>query len=214
MRLRSLACAAIAAAALLALPGCSKVITGTAVPGSHQMDSKSGPCEQVSAPLTLVDPHADSEPQLKIPQPKGWELAPMRESDIIRFTMRNKGLLAKGFMPTAVVTLETVPGAPTDDQTMFDQERDALVDKLGATGLRTTPTTRCGDTAELVDYEAPRVGRIPPRKVRTLMVAATFDASTYIATVTVQSTDPDNPAYASDTETILTGFQMLPPAGR
>jgi hypothetical protein len=213
MRLPSLLCATIAAAVLLAVPGCSKVITGTAVAGSAHKDSKSGPCDPVSAPLTLVDPHADSEPQLKIPQPKGWDLAPMRESDIIRFTMRNKGLLAHGFMPTAVVTLETVPGSSTDDQTMFDQERDALVDKLGATGLHTMQTTRCGDTAELVDYEAPRVGRIPPRKVRTLMVAATFDANTYIATVTVQSTDPDNPAYARDTGTILAGFQMLPPAG-
>jgi hypothetical protein len=213
MRLPTLLCATIVAAALLAVPGCSKVITGTAVPSSLQRDSKSGPCDPVSAPLTLIDPQSDGEPQLKIPQPKGWERAPMRESDIIRFTMRNKGLLANGFMPTAVVTLETVPGASTDDQKMFDQERDALVDRLGATGLHTMQSTRCGHTAELVDYDAPRLGRIPPRKVRTLMVAATFDTNTYIATVTVQSTDPDNPAYARDTGTILAGFQMLPPAG-
>ena len=73
--------------------------------------------------------------------------------------------------------------------------------------------TLCGDKAELVDYDAPSMGRIPPRKIRTLMVAATFDTNTYVATVTVQSTDPDNPAYARDTETVLTGFQMLPPGG-
>jgi hypothetical protein len=45
------------------------------------------------------------------------------------------------------------------------------------------------------------------------MVAATFDTSTYVTTVTVQSTDPDNPVYTRDTDTVLTGFQMLPPDG-
>ena len=137
----------------------------------------------------------------------------MLDSDVIRFTMRNKDLVANNFMPTAVVTLESVPGAATDDETIFDQERAALVDRLGATGLHTTETTLCGDRAELVDYDAPSMGRIPPRKIRTLMVAATFDTNTYVVTVTVQSTDPDNPVYARDTETVLTGFQMLPPDG-
>jgi hypothetical protein len=206
-------CATVAAAALLAVPGCSKVVTGTAVVGSHQPAAKSGPCEEVSAPLTSIDPHADGEPQLKIPQPHGWERASALDSEIIRFTMRNKDLAANNFMPTAVVTLESVPGASTDDQTIFDQERAALVDRLGATGLHTTTTTRCGDSAELVDYDAPSMGRIPPRKIETLMVAATFGTNTYVATVTVQSTAPDNPVYTRDIGTVLTGFQMLPPSG-
>jgi hypothetical protein len=46
------------------------------------------------------------------------------------------------------------------------------------------------------------------------MVTNAFNGNTYVATVTVQSTDPDNRAYARDTETILTGFQMLPPGAR
>ena len=125
--------------------------------------------------------------------------------------MRNKDLVANNFMPTAVVTLESVPGAATDEETIFDQERAALVDRLGATGLHTTETTLCGDRAELVDYDAPSMGRIPPRKIRTLMVAATFDTNTYVATVTVQSTDPDNPVYARDTGTVLTGFRCCRP---
>jgi hypothetical protein len=136
----------------------------------------------------------------------------MLDSEIIRFTMRNKNLVANNFMPTAVVTLESVPGAANDDQTIFDQERGALVDRLGATGLHTADTTLCGDKAELVDYDAPSMGHIPARKIRTLMVVATFDTNTYVATVTVQSTDPDNREYARDTDTILSGFQMLPPA--
>jgi hypothetical protein len=213
MRLPSKLCATIAATVLLIVPGCSKVITGAAVPGPRDPVAKSSSCEQVSAPLTPIDPHADAEPRLRIPQPRGWERASMLDSDVIRFTMRNKGLMADNFMPTAVVTLESVPGAATDDETIFDQERAALVDRLGATGLHTTEITLCGDKAELVNYDAPSMGHIPPRKIRTLMVAATFDTNTYVVTVTVQSTDPDNPAYARDTETVLTGFQMLPPDG-
>jgi hypothetical protein len=43
-------------------------------------------------------------------------------------------------------------------------------------------------------------------------VAGTFGNSTFVSTVTVQSTDPGNPVYTRDTDTVLTGFQMLPPA--
>jgi hypothetical protein len=35
---------------------------------------------------------------------------------------------------------------------------------------------------------------------------------TYSMTMTVQSVDPDNPTYQRDAETILSGFQMLPPS--
>ena len=85
-------------------------------------------------PLTPIDPKSGGEPRLRIPQPPGWERASMLDSDVIRFTMRNKDLVANNFMPTAVVTLESVPGAATDDETIFDQERAELVDRLGATG--------------------------------------------------------------------------------
>lgn len=137
----------------------------------------------------------------------------MLDSAIIRFTMGDKALSARRFIPTAVVTLESLPGGHTDSRTIFDQERAALVQRLGATGLRTTEAAQCGHDAELVDYDAPHVGRIPARKVKTLMMTAAFSDNTYVATVTVQSTDPTNPAYARDSDTILTGFQMLPPDG-
>jgi hypothetical protein len=212
MRVPYMLCATIAAVALLAAPGCSKVVTGSAARDPHAPQPKPNECEQVSVPLTTIDARAEGEPQLKIPQPPGWERASMLDSDVIRFTMRNKRLSANNFMPTAVVTLESVPDASSDKQAIFDQERAALVDRLGATGLSTLETTRCGDEAELVDYDAPSMGRIPPRKIRTLMVASTVGNSTFVSTVTVQSTDPDNSVYVRDTATVLTGFQMLPPA--
>ena len=212
MRLPYLLCATLTAVTMLAVPGCSKVVTGSAIRDPHAPAPEPNACEQVSAPLTAIDPHAAGEPQLKIPQPAGWERASMLDSDVIRFTMRNKGLSDNNFMPTAVVTLESVPDGSNDNQAIFDQERAALVERLGATGLSTTETTRCGDEAELVDYDAPSMGPIPARKARTLMVAGTFHDNTFVSTVTVQSTDPDNNVYARDTDTVLTGFQMLPPA--
>jgi hypothetical protein len=211
MRVPSMMCATIAVVALLAVPGCSKIVTGSAARDPHVPQPKPSECEQVSTPLTTIDARAPGEPQLKIPQPTGWERASMLDSDVIRFTMRNKGLLADNFMPTAVVTLESVPDGSSDNRAIFDQERAALVDRLGATGLSTSETTRCGDQAQLVDYDAPSMGRIPPRRIRTLMVAGTFGDSTFVSTVTVQSTDPGNPVYTRDTGTVLTGFEMLPP---
>jgi hypothetical protein len=211
MRLPYMLCAMVTAVALLGVPGCSKVVNGSATRDTHAPQPNPNECEQVSAPLTAIDSRAPGEPQLKIPQPTGWERASMLDSDVIRFTMRNKGLSDNTFMPTAVVTLESVSASNSDNQTIFDQERAALVDRLGATDLSTTATTRCGDEAELVDYDAPSMGRIPPRKVRTLMVAGTFHNNTFVSTVTVQSTDPGNSVYARDTDAVLTGFQMLPP---
>jgi hypothetical protein len=161
--------------------------------------------------MTSIRPHAASEPQLRIPQPRGWHRASMLDSEIIRFTMTNKALAARNFVPSAVVTLEYLHGSKDDHQKIFDQERAALIDRFGATGLQISETTRCGDKAELISYDAPRMGRIPPRKAKTIMVTSVFGGNTYVATVSVQSTNPANPAYARDVETILTGFQMLPP---
>jgi hypothetical protein len=161
--------------------------------------------------MTPIESHATGEPQLRIPQPHGWQRTSMVDSAIIRFAMGNKDLAAIDFAPTAVVTLESAPGTTEDQQQIFDQERETLADQLGVTHLHTTSTTLCGHRAELVDYDAPAMGGIPPRKAKTLIAIASFTGTTYIATVTVQAANPKNPRYVRDRRTILTGFQMLPP---
>jgi hypothetical protein len=161
--------------------------------------------------MARIQSRAAAEPTLRIPQPPGWQRASMLDSAIIRYTSGNRDLAADGFVPTAVVTLESAPGTIQDEQKIFDRERSTLADRLGVTNLQTTDTTVCGRKAELVSYDAPAFGRIPPRKARTLIVIGAFSGNTYAATVTVQTTDPDNPRYVRDTDTILTGFQMLPP---
>ena len=207
--------ATVAAVALFAAPGCTKLVTGTAVHGAGgTTGAKSTVCKQVSAPMTSVPARAAGEPKLRIPQPPGWQRTTMLDSEIIRFAMGNQDLADNGFAPTAIVTLESAPGATQDQQKIFDQERAMLADRLGVTNMQTTETTLCGQKAELVSYDAPAMGRIPPRKAKTLVAIGAYFGKTYAATVTVQAADPDNPGYVQDTQTILTGFQMLPPHGR
>lgn len=212
MRLPRILGVAVAALTLSATAGCAKVVTGYPVRGTAPTEAKSSTvCKQVPALMAPIQSHASDEPRLRIPQPPGWQRTSMLDSDLIRYAMGNKDLAANDFAPTAVVTLESAPGTATDQRQIFDQERATLVDRLGVTNVQTNETTLCGRKAELVSYDAPAMGRIPPRKAKTLIVAGAFSGRTYAVTVTVQSADPDNPTYVRDTDTILTGFQLLLP---
>jgi hypothetical protein len=220
MRMRCVLSAIVAAAALFAAPGCTRVVTGrpaaSALSGADaQAPGVAAPkrsvCEEVLAPLSPIQARSPAEPVLRIPQPPGWQRASGLDSEIVRYAMSNQDLAGNGFMPTAVVTLESGPGTDKDQQKIFDQERATLSDRLGVTNMRTTETTLCGHKAELVSYDAPAMGQIPPRKAMTLIVIAEFSGNDYAATVTVQAADPDNPTYVRDSQAILTGFQMLPP---
>jgi hypothetical protein len=218
MRLRCVLSAMVAAVALFAAPGCTRVVIGTpaAGPGAGPQPPvvtapKSSVCEEVLPPLSPIQSRGRTEPVLRIPQPPGWQHASALDSEIVRYAMSNQYLTGNGFTPTAVVTLESAPGTDQDQQKIFDQERAMLVDRLGVTNMQTTKTTLCGHKAELVSYDAPPMGLIPPRMAKTLIVVAEFSGNDYAATVTVQAADPDNPTYVRDTQAILTGFQMLPP---
>lgn len=217
MRLSCVLSVTVAAVALLTAPACTRVVAGTPGAGYHAaggITPKRTICKQVSAPITSIDSRGSGEPVLRIPQPSGWQRAPMLDSEVIRFAMGNKALTGNGFMPTAVVTLESAPGTDQDQQKIFDQERAMLADRLGVTNMRTTGTTLCGQRAELVSYDAPAMAQIPPRKAKTLVVIGMFSGNTYAATVTIQAADPNIPTYVRDVRTILTGFEMLPPDAR
>lgn len=209
--------ATLAVAALSAIPGCTTAVTGTAVRSAGATDTKSAACNHVSAELTTIDVHTAGEPQLRIPQPPGWRRNTMLDSELIRYAMDASGLTANRFAPTAVVTLESGPGTTGDQHEIFDQERTGLVDALGATDVHTTDTTLCGHHAVILRYTLPAMGRIPPRKAQTLITAGTFSGTTYAATLTVQSRQPDNETYVHDSPTILVSDvgtrRRLNPAG-
>ena len=62
-------------------------------------------------------------------------------------------------------------------------------------------------------YEQRVEGSSALRRWESMLAAVMHsDNDTYAMTLTVQSTDPGNPDYQRDAETILTGFQMFPPS--
>lgn len=205
---------AAAAASVFLLAGCSRDVTGTAVTaagaGSPTPSSGDGQCTTVTAPLEDIPAVDDGEPALRIPIPAGWERNATMDSQIIRYAIVAQGLAADGFAPNAVVTLESVRGSQ-DADIVFDQNRANLQSGIGATDLETVSNTTCGLPSETTDYLAPPMGPAPARPIIMHAVVATTEQATYLATLTIQTTDPDNPAYTSDAEQIVDGFQMLVP---
>jgi hypothetical protein len=208
------AAVALAMAALL-LPACTRVVDDArAVAGEDRSPvdaSDASQCDEVDAPLTTIPVQGDDEPVMKIPQPDGWERSTMMDSELIRFAMINKTLVKDDFASNVVVTLESAPGSE-DPSVVFDSQRDALESTFGASDLRVTEHTLCGLPAETVRYLTPVIGNVAPHPAIVVMAVLHTDAMTYAVSVTAQTTDPDSPAYQRDVETILTGFQLLPPA--
>lgn len=204
----------LAAISVVAVASCTRVIDDArvvAAPDLGKAAATAEDCTSVDAPLTAIPDHRDDEPVMKIPQPDGWQRVSMLDSELIRFSMRNPSLARDGFAPTAVVTLESHPGF-AEPREVFDAQHEALESGVGATNIRITETTLCELPAETIDYITPPLGILPPHPARVLCAVLHTDDRTFAVTMTVQSADPGNPTYRRDAETILTGFQMLPPS--
>lgn len=202
------------AAALVLTTSCTRVVDdvrAVAAPDMGKAAATASDCTSVDAPLSSIPEHNDEEPVMRIPQPDGWQRVRTMDSELIRFTMRNQGLATNGFAPTAVVTLESHRGV-AEPREVFDAQRDALETAIGATSVDTTETALCELPAEVIDYVTPQMGMLPPHPARVVTAVMQSKNMTYAMTLTVQGADGDDPAYQRDTDKILTGFQMLPPA--
>ena len=205
----------LGAMAIVLATACTRMIDDArvvAAPDMGKAGATASDCASVEAPMTTIPAHNDEEPIMKIPQPDGWERVTMMDSELIRFTMRNIDLAKDGFAPTAVVTLESHRGM-AEPKEVFDAQHDALETAVGATDVKVAETTLCELPAETLDYTTPPLGVLPPHPARVLTAVLHTEDETYAMTMTVQSADPDNPTYKRDAETIMTGFQMLPPSG-
>lgn len=168
-------------------------------------------CQTVSASMVDV-PGTDSEPALRIPVPQGWEIPPALEpaDDSIRIALVNPDLASAGFTPNAVIALKKLSSSAGDPQAILAAQGDILVGRAGATDLTSTPTSVCGLPAATITYTAPATAEVAPRRATSLVVVDEEGDTTYVATVTIQSTKPDSGDYADDARTILDGFQVLP----
>jgi hypothetical protein len=198
----------------LAVP--EKFSAETTLSGASDTVGDQGACTHVDAPMLDIPTATDGEPRMRIPTPAGWE--PTDElNDVdagIRFGLVSTGLIAdEARRNVVVVTLEAVPDV--DAQTIFDKTRTDLVDVLAEhnvpTDLTTTSGTVCGLPAETITYAGDAAHDAFP--VTILSVVAKAGGDTYQAAV-VQTIHPANSTYERDAETILTGFEVLPPTAQ
>ena len=205
---------AVITATTLLLIGCSRSVTGTPVTalGSGAGSGGDGQCVTVEAPLADIPSASAGEPRLRIPVPPGWKRNASMDSRIIRYAIVAKEMATEGFAPNAVVTLESVRGnRDTDD--LFDENRSNLVSMMGAFDLSTEINTTCGLPSETTTYTAPAMGPAPRRPITMHAVISDVGRTTYLATLTIQTADAENPTYRRDAREIVEGFQMLPPRG-
>jgi TIR domain len=174
-------------------------------------------CTKVSAPMTSIEPRADTEPRLRVPQPPGWEQTMMfnpgagdpARSPFIRFAMINRSLNADNFSPAALVAMTVETGSTVREA--LEHMRTGLTSS-GGTDLSVVDTTVCGLPAQLVDCIFPAMqGATAPRPTKSVLVANQAGDTIYLVAVSMQTTDPANPTFAHDSEMILTGLQVLPP---
>ena len=198
---------AMSAGATLLLSGCTRDTSGTAAPATTGVDA----CATVDAPLADIPTTNAGEPQLRIPVPSGWERNSMMDSRIIRYAIVAEDLRTRGFATNAVVTLESARGSREAPTEIFAQNRDNLVQIMGATDMSVEENTTCGFPSETTTYTAPAMGLAPERPVIMHAVVAEAD-TTWLATLTIQTTEPDDPGFRSDAREIVDGFQLVLPA--
>ncbi|MGE2832913.1 LpqN/LpqT family lipoprotein [Mycobacterium sp. SMC-4] len=206
------ALAAVACAATLLVTGCAREITGTPVLAAGQTPGalSDAECTTVEAPLADIPAVSPREPLLRIPIPSGWKRNSMMDSKVIRFAIVAEALISNGFAPNAVVTLERARGVADADE-VFEQNRANLVQMMNATDLQSEDNTTCGFPSETTTYTAPAMGPAPERPIIMHAVVAQQGNATYLATVTIQTSDGANPTYQRDAAEIVDGFQLLLP---
>ncbi len=208
--IRPVRVAPVAFAAVLAA-----MLTGCSGGGTPTADK----CQTVSVPMADIPTRTDQEPKMRIPLPPGWERTTNLDNESIRFAIRNPALKVEGFIPNAVVTLQKVGTDVGKPAKILEAQNDQLVKRIKATDLSTTATEVCGIPGQLTSYTAPemkvspnpKVPVVPKHKATSLGVVWRASDANYIATLTVQSMNQDEKVFAQDSQSILKGFQLLPP---
>ena len=156
-------------------------------------------------------PTADAaEPQMRVPQPVGWQGAVERPEHIkaIRFALRVTDS-ADNRRTSAVVAIEHVPDLGAEE--ILDHELARQVkffDEEERASMTTARTTVCGLTAQKTTRRKAKIGMFT-----SVDVVTKAGGQAYVAGVTVV-TPEGNATYLRDAESIVTGFQVLPPSAK
>ena len=194
------------------------VVCAVTAAGCSGAEPSADKCQTVSAPLSDVPSRTDQEPTLRVPVPAGWERTTEMDNQDIRFAIRNKALAAEGFTPNAVVTLQKVPKDLGRAEQILKAQNDHIAKALKVDDMSTAETQVCGAPGMSSTYTvpeakiSPKIPPIPPRRATSLGAVYRTGDTAYVAMLTVQSVKPDDKTYAADAETIIKGFQLLPPS--
>ena len=167
-------------------------------------------CQHVDAPMVDVPSANDTEPQMRIPQPAGWErVVDLGDVKHTRLALMKSDSANSG-SKRKLVTVSLHRAPLTETQKILDQSRAQLVElyegKGWPTELTTTPGAVCGQPAETITYAGdPALGADP---ATVLFVAINAGGHSYVAMLL---SEPADPSYQRDAETILSGFEVLAP---
>jgi len=198
---------AVAAAVAVSLSACTAVIHGAAVAGDR------GPCTHVGTPMLDVPANSSTEPQIRIPQPAGWERTPELEEE----GPATRLALSDGDAGVIVM----VRSIPEDDPAViFDNFHTGLVIGAEQEGLSAdltrTPGTVCGLPSETFSLESAEpamggaVNTLPSDgPFNTVAVVAESGGDTYLIAV-VQVGGSEDAAQQSEAETVVAGIEVLP----
>ncbi|UVO11823.1 LpqN/LpqT family lipoprotein [Mycobacterium sp. SVM_VP21] len=154
--------------------------------------------------ITLAPRDVD-EPTVTLPLPPGWEFLPSNESPPVRGVLYNQELRRHGFTPNAVVTLEDLTGQVGLPAQALAKERAAVTTVIGELDTDVAGTVS-GFPSRTITYN------LQGRPATGLLIAVQNTAARIWAiTVTLQTTDADNPHYIAAKQALLDSLEVRLP---
>lgn len=201
---------------VIVLAGCAAEDTETAATdgGATSADTDTSTAD-ASAPANAECAATDAdlieinsqpgEPTVKLPLLPGWERNTQMDSEIVRILLTNPGFTRDEFAPNIVVTAEP---APADPQEAFDLQMAAVGDMLGPEMPEVVEGEVCGFTSMSFEQPVPPMAGAPDRQLAVQMIVVPQESEAIAYTMTAQATEPSDPAYGPDLETMLTQIQI------
>lgn len=161
-------------------------------------------CAATDAELIEINSQP-GEPTVKLPLLPGWERNTQMDSEMVRIVLTNPGLARDEFAPNIVMTAEP---APADPQEAFDLQMAAVGDMLGPEVPEVVEGEVCGFTSMSFEQPVPPMAGAPDRQIAVQMIVVPNGPDAIAYTMTAQATEPSDPAYRPDLETMLTQIQI------
>lgn len=171
-----------------------------------------GPCPVKGARPLMMAKKDPAEPTIVVPANEGWDRmqrsdfpasAEQLDSPLIRGIVVNRDLAANGFAPNAVVTLERYTDGSTVEE--IARQEAAPLRQLG-TVTGPTPARVCGQDGFRTDIAGLNGGKVTSTEVLTTVEG--HDGVRWVAVVTLQTTEPDNPGFVAQRDALLQGLRL------